>query len=267
MNLMTRLRRRRSFPIRQPEPQVFFELRIVDCKGKVRVYSTWEDVPDPAGRPRNSARLHAEATLLCEEPGDRGSLYTYPNLQARSLIEYVGPVMPTGGDLRLALKKALRGLRDNGAWWVTESVLDRLCDYLYTSDLSMSYLDARITDALDDDDTYRGEGKDWHIAPMLRAIHAGLAEIGKSLAVESTDDVLTVERTWPSRDWPQFGVPSCDDCENGIQHMHWSGDPDPSLRDTVAGDDDGLDEEIGIRPCTCWGEGCDACDNTGVIYP
>lgn len=28
-----------------------------------------------------------------------------------------------------------------------------------------------------------------------------------------------------------------------------------------------FEEEIGIRPCVCWGEGCDRCDNTGVIYP
>lgn len=233
MSLMALLRRRRAYPVQPPEPQVFFELRIVDAAGKVRVYSTWEDVPGSGGRPRNTARLHAEATRLCEEPGDRGSLYTYPNLQARSLIEHVGPVMPTGGDLRLAVKKALRSLRDNNAWWVTESVIDRLCGYLGAPDWSMSYLDARITDALDDDDTYRGEGKDWHIAPMVRAIHAELAAIGVKVPVESTDDVLTVERTWPHQDWPKFGVPRCEDCENGVQHMHWSGDPDPSLRDTV----------------------------------
>lgn len=28
------------------------------------------------------------------------------------------------------------------------------------------------------------------------------------------------------------------------------------------------DEEIRIRECPhCWTEGCDKCDNTGVIYP
>lgn len=234
MRLMDRLRGRPASHPRPIEQQVFYELRILDSSGRIRCYSTWEDVPGEGGRPRNIARLQAEATRLCEEPGDRGRLYTYPNLQARSLIEYAGPVIPTGGDFRLAIKKALRGIHDNGhAWWLTESVIDRLCGYLDSSNLSMSYLDARITDALDDDDTYPGEGKDWHIAPMVRAIHAGLAEIGKTLAVESTDDVLTVERTWPSKERPQFGVPRCEDCENGVQHIHWSGEPDPSLRDSV----------------------------------
>jgi hypothetical protein len=27
------------------------------------------------------------------------------------------------------------------------------------------------------------------------------------------------------------------------------------------------DEQAGIRPCSCGGEGCDACDGDGVIYP
>ena len=26
-------------------------------------------------------------------------------------------------------------------------------------------------------------------------------------------------------------------------------------------------EEYAIRPCWCFGEGCAACGNTGVIYP
>lgn len=234
MSLMARLRRRRSSP-RPIEQQVFYELRILDSSGKARCYSTWEDVPGAGGRPRHIARLHAEATRLCEEPGDRGGLYTYPNLQARSLIEYVGPVMPTGGDLRLAVKKALHNLRGNdNATWITDSVIDRACDYLSGSPVwSMSYLDARVTDALDADDTYWGEGKDWHITAMVRAIVAGLAEIGKTVPVESTDDVLTVERTWPHQEWPRFGIPRCGDCENGVRHIHWSGDPDPSLRDSV----------------------------------
>ncbi|MDX3558802.1 hypothetical protein PV729_45350, partial [Streptomyces europaeiscabiei] len=27
------------------------------------------------------------------------------------------------------------------------------------------------------------------------------------------------------------------------------------------------DEQTSIRPCNCRGEGCDACDGDGVIYP
>ena len=31
--------------------------------------------------------------------------------------------------------------------------------------------------------------------------------------------------------------------------------------------DDTTDEEVGIKPCTCHGGGCSACDGDGVIYP
>lgn len=231
------LTRRRRRPHVQPPAlkSTIFEVHMTGRDGRVFAVSSWDDNEDPpGGYPVDRVRLQREVVGLAVEPGDHGVLYSYPDPESRDQIRLVGKVIPTGGDFRLAVKKALRNLRDNdGAWWVTESVIDRLCDYLYSSDVSMSYLDARITDALDDDDTYRGEGKDWHIAPMVRAIHAGLAEIDKTLAVESDNDVITVERTWPPREWPRLGVPSCEDCENGVQHLHWSSEPDPSLRDSV----------------------------------
>ncbi|MFI5473179.1 hypothetical protein ACIA6D_23430 [Streptomyces cacaoi] len=31
--------------------------------------------------------------------------------------------------------------------------------------------------------------------------------------------------------------------------------------------DDAGDEPVGIRPCSCGGEGCQACNGDGVIYP
>lgn len=43
-----------------------------------------------------------------------------------------------------------------------------------------------------------------------------------------------------------------------------------TAREHAAADDDEDDEddaEIGVRLCRCAGEGCDLCDNTGVIYP
>ncbi|MDX2757866.1 hypothetical protein [Streptomyces europaeiscabiei] len=46
--------------------------------------------------------------------------------------------------------------------------------------------------------------------------------------------------------------------------------PEPTHPAWMAGHLDGsadTDEQAGIRPCSCRGEGCDACDGDGVIYP
>lgn len=133
-----------------------------------------------------------------------------------------------------AIRDAIRLLRDGPAGgWVTDGVIERTSALLLGCDL-MHLAEAWIIDALDAEPTYRGEGKDWDIAAILRTVHAELIKGGeRTFDVEDQRDVLVVERTWPPKEWAQFGVPPCDDCEAGVQHIHWSGDPDPSLRDSV----------------------------------
>lgn len=116
---------------------------------------------------------------------------------------------------------------------MTEGVIDRVSSLVIAGD-PMHLAEAGVLDALDAEPTYPGEGKDWHIAAVMRSMHAELTKVGeRPFLVESEQDVLVVERTWPWQDWPQFGVPPCGDCQAGVQHIHWSGDPDPSLRDSV----------------------------------
>jgi hypothetical protein len=68
----------------------------------------------------------------------------------------------------------------------------------------------------------------------MRAMHAELVKADRrSFDVVDERDVLVVERTWPWQEWPRFGVPPCEDCQSGVQHIHWPGDPDPALRDSV----------------------------------
>jgi hypothetical protein len=133
-----------------------------------------------------------------------------------------------------AILNAIRGLRDEPAGnWVTDGVIDRTSALLAGCTL-MHLAEAWVIDALDAEPTYPGEGKDWHVAAIMRAMHADLVKAGlPSFDVEDERDVLVVERTWPWQEWPQFGVPPCEDCQKGGRHIHWSGDPDPSLRDTV----------------------------------
>ncbi|GCD99745.1 hypothetical protein [Embleya hyalina] len=51
-----------------------------------------------------------------------------------------------------------------------------------------------------------------------------------------------------------------------MSHEPWADDRIPPPPEPLGPLDD-EDEEIGITPCRCAGEGCDACDNTGVVYP
>lgn len=44
-------------------------------------------------------------------------------------------------------------------------------------------------------------------------------------------------------------------------HPEWMRDHLPAAPPADTGPD------VGITPCACGGEGCDACDDTGVIYP
>lgn len=210
-----------------------FELRMVGSDGREFAVSSWDDDPAADGHPTDLARLMDEVTGLCVDPGDRGMLYSYPTPQERDDIRYVATFGPTGGDRYVAIRKALRGMRDAGEQWVTPGVIERVSGLVHSCDL-MHLAEAWVIDALDAEPTYPGEGKDWDIAAIMRAIHAELVKIGEqSFAVETENDVLTVERTWPWQEWPTFGVPPCEDCQAGVQHIHWSGDPDPSLRDTV----------------------------------
>lgn len=129
---------------------------------------------------------------------------------------------------------AIRGLREEPmGGWVADGVIDRTAALLVGCTL-MHLAEAWVIDALDAEPTYPGEGKDSHVAAIMRSVHTGLTKAGlRSFDVEDERDVLVVERTWTWQEWTQFGVPPCEDCQKGVQHIHWSGDPDPSLRDTV----------------------------------
>jgi hypothetical protein len=68
-----------------------------------------------------------------------------------------------------AVLDALRGLRDApGGDWVTDGVIDRVFGLVAGCDL-MHLAEGLVMDALDAEPTYPGEGKDWHIAAIMRA--------------------------------------------------------------------------------------------------